>query len=65
MLFLCAPSDLSALLAMAPKAKADITKTGCTPKTISESEIVPVMDISIANDSGWRGLNAEKVKEKV
>ena len=35
------------------------------PKVISESERVPLKDISIADGSGWRGLNTLGVTEKV
>jgi hypothetical protein len=48
---------------MAPKAKK--VEIGCLPKVISESERVPLMDISLADDSGWRALNMSKMQEKV
>ena len=52
---------------MTAKAKAPAKKVeiGCTPKVISESERVPLKDISIADGSGWRAIHTTSVHEKV
>ena len=54
-----------AVAKVAPKGAANKVAIGCTPKVISESERVPLGDISIADGSGWRALNVVGVKEKV
>ena len=55
----------SAAKSAAKKPAVKKARVDCLPTVVSEAEDIPLLEISLADDSGWRRLNRDAVAKRV